>query len=320
MRRQAPPLEAAEAFLVAARSVSFRAAADEIALSASAFSRRIQLLEAFVGTALFDRSGVSVRLTEAGARYHAEVAPAMEQIRAATLRLREDGERRVLRVATSHSFAVGWLVARLPALQRRHGIEVELTIGRDTQALRSGEVDLAIWGDLRDNTLCSDHLIALRAVPAYATHLVDGRGPPTSLDRLSEYRAIATKAPAQFWKGWFDAIGYSDRPQMETARYDTIHLTYEAAASGAGLALVVPLLSDRFIADGRLAPLMSIPLPIDAEYRIFFSTPDIPRRPPVRQFLDWLRREANDSTTRFNMWASTCATPLALPRELSPEA
>lgn len=311
MRRQAPPLEAAEAFLVAARTPSFRAAADEIALSASAFSRRIQLLEAFVGVPLFDRSGTSVQLTEAGARYHAEIAPAMEQIRRATMGLREDAERRVLRLATSHSFAVGWLVARLPALQRAHGIEIELTIGRDVQPLRSGEVDLAIWGGMEDDMFASEQLIALGAVPASATHLADGRRPPTSLDRLSEYRAIATKAPEHFWKGWLDAIGYRGDPPPQPARYDTIHLTYEAAASGAGLALAVPLLSDRFIAEKRLAPLMAKPLPIGAAYRIFFATPDIARRQPVRRFLDWLFAEAGDSAATFEAWAATCAMPLA---------
>ena len=114
MRRQAPPLEATEAFLAAARAPSFRAAADAIALSPSAFSRRIQMLESFVGVALFDRSGQMVQLTEAGALYFQEVAPALDTIRRATAALHDRGESRVLRLITSHSLAVGWL--RIPLL------------------------------------------------------------------------------------------------------------------------------------------------------------------------------------------------------------
>lgn len=311
MRRQAPPLEATEAFLVAVRAPSFRAAADEIALSASAFSRRIQLLEAFVGVPLFDRSGSSMRLTEAGIRYHADVAPAMERIRHATMQLRENAERRVLRLATSHSFAVGWLVSRLPALQREHGIEIELTISRDARTLRSGEADLAIWGGVADLSLPSETLIALCAVPASSASLADGRGPPTSLDRLNEYRAVAAKAPKHFWRGWLDAIGHQGTLPSTIARYDTIHLAYEAAASGAGLALVVPLLSDRFIVEKRLSPLMPEAMPIASEYRMFFSTPDVQRRRPVRQFREWLKVQIDGSKARFDAWAATCVSSMA---------
>src|SRR3546814_13025924 len=54
--RQMPPLEAAEAFLAAANARSFRAGASSLALSPSAFSRRIQQLERFLGVELFHRT------------------------------------------------------------------------------------------------------------------------------------------------------------------------------------------------------------------------------------------------------------------------
>lgn len=170
MRRQTPPLEAAEAFILAARSVSFRAAADELALSPSAFSRRIQMLENFVGVPLFDRSGVSVRLTEAGQRYLAAISPAIDTIRRATVQMHERAGSRVLRLVTSHSFAMGWLMSRLPDLAQRHGIDVELSIGRDAQALRSGEADIAIWGGRPEgeDDLPHERLIDLSAVLAAA--------------------------------------------------------------------------------------------------------------------------------------------------------
>jgi len=99
MGRTAPPLEAIQAFLAAVRAASFRAAADELALSPSAFSRRIQSLEAFLGVALYDRSGPTPRLTEAGERYHRDLEPAFEAICTATKAVRRaqraDGVREV---------------------------------------------------------------------------------------------------------------------------------------------------------------------------------------------------------------------------------
>ena len=180
MLRQAPSLEAAEAFLAAARARSFRAAAAELALSPSAFSRRIQMLEAFVEAPLFDRSGPAVRLTEVGARYLSQIEPAMETIRRATADLKDAaGRLGRLRLATSHSLAVGWLIPRLPDLLQRHGLEVDLTVGRGPQVLRSGAADIALWGgDGGEDDLACDRIVDLDGVLVSAPTLADGRAPP----------------------------------------------------------------------------------------------------------------------------------------------
>src|SRR3546814_11837441 len=79
--RQMPPLEAAEAFLAAANARSFRAGASSLALSPSAFSRRIQQLERFLGVELFHRTNSQSQLSVAGRAYLAEVGPAIGPIR-----------------------------------------------------------------------------------------------------------------------------------------------------------------------------------------------------------------------------------------------
>src|SRR3546814_1634358 len=81
MLRQMPPLEAAEAFLAAANARSFRAGASSLALSPSAFSRRIQQLERFLGVELFHRTNSQSQLSVAGRAYLAEVGPAIGPIR-----------------------------------------------------------------------------------------------------------------------------------------------------------------------------------------------------------------------------------------------
>ena len=53
--RRLPPLTAIEAFVQVARLGSVKAAAEELALSAPALSRRIQALERFIGKPLFER-------------------------------------------------------------------------------------------------------------------------------------------------------------------------------------------------------------------------------------------------------------------------
>jgi LysR family transcriptional regulator, glycine cleavage system transcriptional activator len=314
VRRQTPPLEAAEAFILAARSVSFRAAADDLALSPSAFSRRIQVLEMFVGMPLFDRSGAAVRLTDAGQRYLAAIAPALDTIRRATLQMQECADSRVLRLVTSHSFAMGWLLSRLPNLAQRHGIDVELTIGRDAQALRSGEADLAIWGGRSEDEddLPRDRLIDLSAVLATATRLADGRMLPTRIEDIAQHRLFATKVPDSFWQQWLERMGHQGLLPDPSVRFETTQLAYEAAASGLGLTLAVPLLSDRFIVDKRLQPLLGPAVPIGYDYGLFYATVEVARRAPVRLFARWIGEAIETSRRDFDRWSDGVPAELAV--------
>src|SRR3546814_10189576 len=66
--RRLPPLTALEAFVQVARLGSVKAAAEELALSTPALSRRVQALERFVGKTLFDRKHQAMELNADGQR------------------------------------------------------------------------------------------------------------------------------------------------------------------------------------------------------------------------------------------------------------
>jgi TolB-like protein len=65
--RKLPPLKALRAFEAAARHMSFKAAADELALTPTAISHQIRLIETALGRALFRRRPRPLTLTPAGA-------------------------------------------------------------------------------------------------------------------------------------------------------------------------------------------------------------------------------------------------------------
>lgn len=308
MLRQAPPLEATEAFLAAARSVSFRAAAQSLALSPSAFSRRIQVLESFLGIALFDRTGPTTVLTPAGHTYRGQIEPALDAIRRATLAVRQAGRERSLRIATSHSLAVGWLVPRLAGLRQRHDIEIELVVTRDQQALRSGAADLAIWGGFdADEDLCGETLVELRALPVATARLADGRLPPRSAEEICAHRLLGVRRPGGVWERWLAANGTPGEAPPMAAVFDTNDLMYEAAACGLGVALGVPLLIERFTQDGRLRPCLGAPVPIGLNYALYHCDAQIRGRPIARTFADWVRAEISESVRQFDRWCEGAA-------------
>ncbi|MCC3264173.1 LysR family transcriptional regulator, partial [Paenibacillus polymyxa] len=64
MQRRSLPLSALRAFEAAARLGSFKAAAEELAVTPTAGSHQIRALEAGTGLALFDRQVRKVTLTD----------------------------------------------------------------------------------------------------------------------------------------------------------------------------------------------------------------------------------------------------------------
>ena len=109
-----PPLNAVRAFVAAARHQSFTHAALELHVTHSAISRQVKALEAHLGVDLFERKTRQVLLTAAGHQFHAQVGPALAQIGAAAQALRGDAGLRSVKINVRPSFAVRWLIPRLP--------------------------------------------------------------------------------------------------------------------------------------------------------------------------------------------------------------
>ena len=103
--RALPPLDLLRGFEAAARHMSFTRAATELFVTQSAVSRQVQALEEFLGVELFERRHKALALTPAGHAYQRAVATALDEVRDATRRLREQRSGRVLTVTTTVSFA-----------------------------------------------------------------------------------------------------------------------------------------------------------------------------------------------------------------------
>ncbi|RZI37840.1 LysR family transcriptional regulator, partial [Herbaspirillum sp. HC18] len=69
-----------DAVLMVARRGKFRTAALELGVSTTALSNAVGKLERTLGVRLFNRTTRSVSLTEAGQRFVAQVAPAVQDI------------------------------------------------------------------------------------------------------------------------------------------------------------------------------------------------------------------------------------------------
>ncbi|WP_374370689.1 LysR family transcriptional regulator, partial [Piscinibacter sp.] len=117
MPRRLPPLNAMRAFEAAARHGAIAKAAEELAVTPSAVSEQVRLLEARLGVKLFHRRAQGVTLTSEGAALLPGLTDAFDRLAAVSDSLGERRKRTRVAVSLLPSLAAAWLVPRLPALR-----------------------------------------------------------------------------------------------------------------------------------------------------------------------------------------------------------
>lgn len=170
------------AFRAIAETGSFSQAASRLHLSQPAVSKRIALLEAQLGVALFDRMGRRVLLTEAGSALLPHTATVEQSFAAAAQAVRDlDGDvSGRLSLGTSHHIGLHRLPPVLSAFKRRHPrVHLDIQFLDSEQAytaLAKGDIELAIatlapddsgqlasfplWRDPLDFMVATDHPLA----------------------------------------------------------------------------------------------------------------------------------------------------------------
>jgi LysR family transcriptional regulator, glycine cleavage system transcriptional activator len=255
-----PPLMAGLIpFEAAARLGSMSAAARELGISQPAISRHLAALEGDLGQALFIRTRRGLRLTAAGLAYQAAVAPALGQIREATLRLRPRGAGRSLRLAANFGFAQQWLMPRLPALRAaRPDLVLHLLTSDREEELALAECDLSIrfgagaWTGQRAAKLFAEEAFPVCSPDCLVRHPRLGAG---DLSAASLLHMEESASPWFTWESWLAARGETGKAPPRRLIYPTYPLLLQAALAGEGVALGWRGLVDELVAEGRLVQL-----------------------------------------------------------------
>ncbi|MDQ0011134.1 DNA-binding transcriptional LysR family regulator [Luteibacter jiangsuensis] len=254
-----PGLTELEAVLAVARQGSFRAAAASLEMSTSALSQSVASLESRLGTRLFHRTTRSVRLTEAGERFVAEVGPALADIRGAIERISEHGEvpKGSLRINTSVGAARRVMGPYLiPYLRRYPEVRLDLvTEDRLIDIVREGfdagfrTVD-TVPGDMIAVPLGPPVRFAVVGSPDYfARH-----GRPATPADLARHACIRARMPAGHIYHWeFERHGDASTVDVGgTLTLDEPQLMLEAARAGLGLTYLTEFNVAEDLATGRL--------------------------------------------------------------------
>jgi DNA-binding transcriptional LysR family regulator len=301
-RRQRLSLDLLKGFEAAARHLSFTRAADELALTQSAVSREIKLLEEQLGQALFVRVHRGLRLTDAGVQLQRAVTGAFEMIDAATDRLTAGRRPETLTVTTSAPLASLWLVPRLTAFFRlRPDVEVRCIAADHSLDLERERLDLAIrWAPPGGTVPGGEKLFDVQCFPVCAPGLArDAARPlrtPADLARhvLLDLEISTGQGPWSDWAPWLQAMNLAHLQPAGALRFSHYDQVVHAAVEGSGVAIGRHPHNARQLREGTLVAPLGPEATLDRGSYYALAAARAANRPVVQEFLDWLRHEVRE--------------------------
>jgi LysR family glycine cleavage system transcriptional activator len=275
-----------------AESLSYTKAAQQLSITKSAISRRIQSLESDLNVRLLRRTNKAVELTADGAAYFKITGPAFGALRTAGDALERQRNSNVLRIALPQSFASHWLIPRLPSFYKQNPqIDLQLDSLGYFDSLDGDNIDVVLQVAKEPNrSFHAEKFMKMVQFPVCSPAILE-RAPVSTVDDLAAHTLLHLKTMPDAWRSWLEFVGRPDLTSPRTQHFDTMSLSLEAAANGLGFAMGVEILCREDIASGRLAA--PFPQRLEDQRAMYFvcRKQDVSSR-LIRQFRAWLMAEA----------------------------
>ena len=246
-------LEQLLAFQHVAEQLSFKKAADQLFLTATALSHRIKKLEQQLNIQLFERRTRSISLTPEGEYLLKHVQSGFGQIQTALFQL-EQNKQRLFTITTTPSFASEWIIPYLPELQSRFpNIMFRVHASYDLINMTSGLYDLAIrygsggYQDVDAELFAVDEYVAVGHPSLNIATMNWTTVPLIHFTWGDEYCPNRVN-----WQKWFEKQGLHIQAGQAQVFYTQESHAIQAVLSGQGIALLSRISIANDLQHGRL--------------------------------------------------------------------
>ncbi len=285
MVRQFLPLNGLRAFEASARHLSFTRAAIELCVTQAAVSQQVKGLEKRLGVALFQRLPRGLKITAEGEALLPTVTSSFDQMATTLDRIEAGQVRELLFLGVVGTFAVGWLLPRLQAFQKRHAfIDVRVSTNNNRVDMAAEGLDFAIrFGQGSWHGTDAFRLFDAPLSPLCTPKLAETLKAPADLMEATLLRSYR----ADEWSSWFAAAGVTPAAQVNAGIvFDTSLGMMEAALQGLGVALAPPSMFSRHLASGAVVQ----PFPVTISLGSYWLTrlQSKPPTPAMQVFSGWL--------------------------------
>ncbi len=263
-----PSLYALKAFVTAAQTLSFSAAATQLFLTQSAVSHHVKNLEHHFGQKLFLRRGSRLTLTPFGATLYQDLAPLYAGIAAACLKHAPTAQSFKLKAA--NTIALHWLIEPLNRFNQQPDTpQIVLHspfMQHDHVNFQQEPFDAAL---LCLTELSADwhavHLFDERLTPICTPAFWDGLANTQTLAEHALLHASSDHADWLLWQRTHPQIFRIDQPRTGKV-FETLGLAMSAAAQGLGMALADLAFIQPLLASGQIIAPVAASMPTGSAY------------------------------------------------------
>ena len=286
-----PPLAALRAFEAAARHLSFKRASAELAVTPTAISHQIRLLEDWIGLKLFERRPRQLLLTIEGQRLYPVLRDGFDSFAKAVANLQARRSRTVVTLSATRAFMARWLVPRTPSFAAANpGMDLRLHAADEPVDFSKTAIDVALrYGRGDYPGLKAEELFRDEFAPVASPHL--GLREPTDLRRqtLIHFEWFREDRETPIWPRWLARAGMNHfEPKAELTFTDESH-AIQAVIAGQGVGLLDLMLISDELASGALVQPFGPVLP---GYRCFLVYPEpTAQSEKIAAVRSWIRSE-----------------------------
>ncbi|WP_340678869.1 LysR substrate-binding domain-containing protein [Paraglaciecola sp.] len=287
-----PPLNSLRYFMVAAQTMSFKRAAEQLFVTQAAISQHIKTLEQFLDRKLFVRGTRNVQLTHDGMLLLPDIEKGFKAFYQAMDKLSLDENPHSLNITATESFSSRWLVPNLNSFTSAHPeLSVRLQPTNLLCQFKDNDLDVAIrfgkglYPDLESHFIAHDKY-CLVAHPSLVTKEWQPAQIPL-LPMLEENSADMLQA----WQVFFERYQLDGKALKRALQTDDSTLTIlEAALAGQGMAMLRYSLIYQQLAKNQLVKVLNFEHACDFNYYLVAPEHHF-KRTKIIAFENWLKRE-----------------------------
>ena len=279
-------------FDCAARWGSFKLAARELHKTPAAVSLQVKQLEENVGFPLFVRHPRHISLTEKGQELAIATSRMLADLRAKVAALQRGDEEAVLRISTTHSFAIKWLVPRMHRFTKQYPeLDIRIDSNDAPVDLQADSTDVAIrYGPVGEGD--PSVLFRERLVPVYSPELLAPGQEALTLADLPQHHLLVVQSP----EAWLKLLNENRalKGKYDFSRvYTHWGVLVQAAVAGQGVALVPYGIAFQDIQSGALRQIPCRSARFQSGYR-FLVNPHKEHMLKVQRFREWMVEEMRE--------------------------
>jgi len=284
-----PPLQLLPAFEATARHLSFKKAADELCVTASAISQQVKQLESIINTQLFIRTTRNVNLTDNGRQFYELAQNLLNDYQREYGRFYRSIGTPSLRIGTSAYIAYDIIIPALHSITSENApfdLRIETSEGvadfdeeQYSGAIRIGEGD---WPGLTSRLLQP-----MSATIAGSPEFVASNSVP-SLEDLRNMPLIHARTHINDWEAVSDSLGIN-LSKNKQIYFDSYLAAVGAAEQGLGLIVALLPITNTRIKNKRLAPVFNTSLPVEGRGFYFVQRIQKEPSPYIEEVYQWVK-------------------------------